>query len=227
MLSSHSHSGSFCLHAKSTLEEIISSALAKNFHTYSLTEHIPRKSQFYYPEEPPSTNLSALFLSFITTAKSLRAQHTGKIKILIGLETEYIEGIPSEITTINTLVSTHTLDFVVTSIHHINTIPIDFSALLFQTALEQCPSYEALITSYLDRQHDLISGISCPQVIGHFDLYRLYGGEIDPTPELWLKITRNIELIVRVNALVEINTRAWKKGLRDPYPCREIVKVWL
>jgi histidinol-phosphatase (PHP family) len=226
MISSHSHSGAFCLHAKSSHTQILTAAHAKGFHTYALTEHIPRLPEFLYPEEPACTNLPALFLAFISSAQRARIEFKGRITVLVGLETEYIQPGPGEINTINTLVTAHALDFVVTSLHHINTVPIDYSAPLFASALASFSSYQDLINVYLDHQHDLISGIHCRQVIGHFDLFRLYGGDRIPfTREMWRRIERNVDLIVSVGALVEINTRSWKKGLRDPYPCREIVKV--
>lgn len=49
--SHHSHSGQFCAHAKGTLEEMIQAAIAKGFHTFALTEHIPRGNEDLYPEE--------------------------------------------------------------------------------------------------------------------------------------------------------------------------------
>lgn len=49
--SHHSHSGQFCGHAKDTLEEVVQAAIAKGFHTFALTEHIPRLFEDFYPEE--------------------------------------------------------------------------------------------------------------------------------------------------------------------------------
>jgi histidinol-phosphatase (PHP family) len=53
--SHHSHSGQFCGHAKDTLEEVVQAAIAKGFHSFALTEHIPRPFEDFYPEEvrPP------------------------------------------------------------------------------------------------------------------------------------------------------------------------------
>lgn len=49
--SHHSHSGQFCGHATNTLEEVVETAIAKRFHTFALTEHIPRPREDFYPEE--------------------------------------------------------------------------------------------------------------------------------------------------------------------------------
>lgn len=49
--SHHSHSGQFCGHAKENLEEVIQAAIAKGFHSFALTEHIPRELVDFYPGE--------------------------------------------------------------------------------------------------------------------------------------------------------------------------------
>lgn len=49
--SHHSHSGQFCAHAKNTLEEMVQRAIARGMKVYSLTEHMPRDVEDFYPEE--------------------------------------------------------------------------------------------------------------------------------------------------------------------------------
>lgn len=49
--SHHSHSGEFCAHAKDKLEEVVQRAIALKMVTYSLTEHMPRGKEDFYPEE--------------------------------------------------------------------------------------------------------------------------------------------------------------------------------
>lgn len=49
--SHHSHSGQFCGHAKDDLENVVKAAIAKGFHSFALTEHIPRPLEDFYPGE--------------------------------------------------------------------------------------------------------------------------------------------------------------------------------
>ena len=52
VVSLHSHSGEFCLHAVGDLEDVVLSAIKKGFLVYGLSEHMPRyRSQDLYPEE--------------------------------------------------------------------------------------------------------------------------------------------------------------------------------
>ena len=64
-----------------------------------------------------------------------------------------------------------------------------------------------------------------PTVIGHFDLVRIFRPEFPLSPTVWDKIKRNIQYIKEYGGLVEINSRAYKKGLKDPYPCRSILSA--
>ena len=41
-ISAHSHSGQFCKHAFSTLEEVVLRAIGVGFTHYGLSEHMPR-----------------------------------------------------------------------------------------------------------------------------------------------------------------------------------------
>ncbi|WFD24841.1 histidinol-phosphatase [Malassezia equina] len=52
MHSHHSHSGEFCKHASSTLNEVLARAYELNFTHFHLSEHVPRfRNQDLYPEE--------------------------------------------------------------------------------------------------------------------------------------------------------------------------------
>ena len=58
VVSLHSHSGEFCLHAVGDLEDVVLSAITKGVLVYGLSEHMPRyRSQDLYPEEVRWLNL--------------------------------------------------------------------------------------------------------------------------------------------------------------------------
>lgn len=52
MHSHHSHSGDYSAHGTDPLDSVVDQVVNLNFHTYCLTEHIPRiEAKFIYPEE--------------------------------------------------------------------------------------------------------------------------------------------------------------------------------
>jgi histidinol-phosphatase (PHP family) len=61
-----------------------------------------------------------------------------------------------------------------------------------------------------------------PNIIGHFDLIRLFRPSFPYSSCVLQKIQRNIDWVAKNPCLVEINSRALKKGLASPYPQKEI-----
>lgn len=89
----HSHSGSFCCHAKDTIEAILERFQQLGFHTVGLSEHCPRQHPTsLYPEEhelgvTPCT-LKQTFQTYVQRAHELRDQYAGTMDLLVGAETE-------------------------------------------------------------------------------------------------------------------------------------------
>lgn len=89
------------------------------------------------------------------------------------------------------------------------------------------------ILAYLDQQLHMIRTLH-PEVVGHFDLFRLYTPGLDVrSPDLnpeddrgvWESIERNVKEVVGYGGLFEMNTAAFRKGWDTAYPCRQIAVV--
>ncbi|KAJ3278162.1 histidinolphosphatase [Borealophlyctis nickersoniae] len=234
MISFHSHSGEYCKHAKGSLEDVVKKAIDMGFVAYGLSEHMPRtRQQDLYPEEIEANltpaDTSEMFKAFVTHARTLQTKYQDKIKLYVGMETEHIHS--HTLNELTQLQNDHTLDYIVGSVHHVHEIPIDFDqdryTLAEAEALKLNPAVQsatdALFLAYFDAQHEMLVSAK-PMVVGHFDLIRMYRPTHPLSPALWEKIDRNIDLIVSYGGLVEINSRAWKKGLTDAYPQRDILK---
>jgi histidinol-phosphatase (PHP family) len=171
----------------------------------------------------------------------LREKYSSKIKILVGLETEYI--ITLDLDELEETLKRYgdSIEYIVGSLHHIDEIPIDYGKGLFDKAAQkvasegtyshtsqQQPLLEPLISRYLDRQLELMERFH-PEIIGHFDLFRLYYPDYrlsdTETPEAWEKIRRNIQFANGYGALFELNAAAFRKGWDQAYPGREIAEV--
>ena len=53
----------------------------------------------------------------------------------------------------------------------------------------------------------------------------MWKGSHELTESVWMKIRRNIDLIVELDLLVEVNSRGWKKELNSAYPMSDIMQV--
>ncbi|KAF9337581.1 histidinolphosphatase [Podila minutissima] len=227
LFSYHSHSGQFCNHAKGTLEQVVQAAIDRRFTSLGLSEHMPRyKPDQLYPEEAHLTidDLQLLFDNYVTEAARLQEKYKDQIEIVIGFETEYFGH--ESITYIQNLRQPHrkrftptgaasghddtpfpTIQYIVGSLHHLRGIPIDFSKELYLKAFEDVGkgSWQTLFEVYFDEQFQLIRGVQ-PEVIGHFDLIRLFFDAIQQqvgdsqvrgelSGKLWELVQRNIDVV--------------------------------
>lgn len=226
MISFHGgHSGEFCDHASScSLEDVIKGYIEKGFKYIGISEHQARSDNFLYPEEielgKTSLDLNKSFDLYFKTLRNLREKYKNKISILVGFETETCDGIEK----IKELRDKYQPDYLVGSLHHVNSIPIDYSPEEYKRALNKCGSIEDLFISYYDSQLELIKEIK-PEVIGHFDLIRIFAGDYEPSSRVMEAIRRNIEAGVSYGALFEVNSRAYKKGFLQPYPQKSILNM--
>ncbi|PQE10283.1 histidinol phosphate phosphatase family protein [Rutstroemia sp. NJR-2017a WRK4] len=233
--SMHSHSGQFCPgHAKDTLEQVIQTAISRGMQTFALTEHMPRNSNSdLYPEEIAANHDISTHLpnheSYIQEALRLRNKYHSQIHLLIGFEGEWIR--PSYGPLIAELAAHPAVDFFIGSIHHVHGIPIDYDAGMYSQAVARCGgSEEGLYEAYFEQQGEMLRELR-PRVVGHFDLIKLLsaepGRDLREWEGVWGLVRRNLGLVVEGGGLLEINSSALRKGLREPYPGRAICELYL
>lgn len=232
--SHHSHSGQFCEgHAKDSLEGIIQTAIAKRMQVFALTEHMPRHDEDAYPEEiEAGGNLKQHYeneANYFKEAVRLREKYKTQINIPIGFECDWIR--PKSLDLIQESLRKYHFDFFVGSVHHVHTVPIDYSDELYHKAKKIAGGTdERLFEDYFDAQLDMLKALK-PPVVGHFDLIRLKSDDPNQSfqqmPGVWKKVLRNLDFVDSYDGILEINTASLRKGMTEPYPQVEICKVSL
>ncbi|BGP48275.1 hypothetical protein JCM10450v2_004147 [Rhodotorula kratochvilovae] len=236
-VSLHSHSGEFCCHAKGTLAEVVDEAIRQGFTTFGLSEHVPRYQESHlYPEESHLTpaDLSSTFDAYLLEAHRLKKLHVDKLSVLVGLETEYIDS--AGLDALEALIARNgnAVEYLVGSVHHCDELPIDFDKPRFDHVLALQPGSDEgerlgrLFCTYFDNQLALLTRLE-PEVVGHFDLCRLYypGVDFRDWPDVWARIERNVEFAVAYGALFEVNASAFRKGWSTAYPGTEVFDLIL
>lgn len=256
MHSHHSHSGEFCKHASSTLSEVLERAYELGFTHFHLSEHVPRvRDAHLYPEEHEAgmtpASLTEQFKAYLVKARALQKVYAQKLRpmqILVGCETENIES-PESLDALTALltqtsnssewplppfVGLGTVDYIVGSVHHAHGIPIDFDMPTFKSALcARHDKYTALLLAYLDAQYEVMQRLR-PEVIGHFDLYRLFDPSAPWYPDrntsegckIYARLDRNIRFAASYGALFETNSAAFRKGWKgETYPGRVVLHM--
>ncbi|BGP24874.1 histidinol-phosphatase [Rhodotorula toruloides] len=236
-VSHHSHSGEFCCHAEGSLAQVVDEAIRQGFTTFGLSEHVPRYGLSHlYPEEAHLTtqDLAHTFDKYLVEAHRLKKLKAHELSILVGLETEYIdEGGLDELERLITRKG-EAIEYLVGSVHHCDEQPIDFDkerfdgCLASQSGGSEHDRLSCLFATYFDNQLKLMKRLA-PEVIGHFDLCRLYYPHtiFRAFPEIWSRIERNIDFAIGYGALFEVNASAFRKGWSTAYPGVEVFDLIL
>ena len=152
------------------------------------------------------------------------------------MEIDWIRGSSRDL--VEALLARYQLDLFIGSVHHVHEIPIDFDRALYERALQISNSdglaggasvarEEKLFADYFDCQFDMLKALR-PPIIGHFDLIRLYSSDPDcllQETAAWQRVLRNLQFVIDYGGLLEMNSSALRKGLREPYPQRAVVEV--
>jgi histidinol-phosphatase (PHP family) len=165
--------------------------------------------------------------AYIREALRLREKYSSSIRILIGFEGEWIR--PSYASLIHELSAHPEVDFFIGSVHHVHEIPIDFDRAMYLDARKAAGgSEQRLFEDYFDAQYEMLRATR-PLVVAHFDLIRLLSDVPDwdfmQDENLASVVARNLRLMVELGALMEVNSSALRKGLKEPYPGRSICEV--
>ena len=170
------------------------------------------------------SDLQRMFEDFVREARCLQEKYKNKISLIVGLETDVIR--EESFDRIRRLKEELQLDYIVGSVHHVDGIPIDVSLELFEKAEKSAGGREEVMCRYFDHQYQLLEQVK-PDIIGHFDLIRLYRPEFKSTDLIWKKIVRNIDFGISYGALFEINTSGASpcRSLNYPYPHRKVLEV--
>ncbi|KAH9941534.1 polymerase/histidinol phosphatase-like protein [Amylocystis lapponica] len=235
--SHHSHSGQFCKHGSGNLEDVVLEAIKQGFIVYGLTEHVPRYHlDDLYPEEEGMSpaDLERQFLAFLDEAHRLKARYAAQITLLVGLETEHIRA--GDLERLDALLRAQggRIEYVVGSVHHVRSVPIDFDAATCARALERCgraddgghAQMEAFLCAYLDAQYAVVRRVQ-PEIVGHADVCRLYAPALEfaAYPLAWARLGRNVRYAVGYGALFEVNAAALRKGWDAAYPGEDVARL--
>lgn len=222
------HSSDFCRHAHDPLDRIVAAYQRSGFSIVGITEHIPPlNNAMRYPDEAAAgmdaADMLDRFERYFETARRLKREYSGEMKILVGFETEWYPGAREFI---QDLIAKHSPDYLIGSVHHIGETCFDFDEDSYTRATALSGGLDQLYEKYFDLQLEMINCL-CPAVVGHFDLIRRFDRDYQTRmnkPHIQRRIERNLELVADKELLLDLNTRAYMNGFDEPYPCRAIIE---
>jgi histidinol-phosphatase (PHP family) len=222
------HSAQFCNHAKNSLEQIVRKYIDEGYTWVGITEHMPPLSEsFVYPEEISAGlnvgSLNTRFADYITTCRQLQLRYAHQIEIFVGFETETYSG---SLDYTKQLISRYQPDYIVGSVHHVMDTLFDYSPAFYEQAVDRCGGLDNMYLNYFDQQYEMINVLK-PQVVGHFDIIRLYDSNYRSQmvkPKIWEKIKRNLNLVKQLGLILDFNLRPLSREEKEPYLSAPILK---
>ncbi len=223
------HSKQFCNHAKDNLEDIILTYIKKKFSWVGITEHMPHtNSCFLYPDEKEAglttQQMYKRFENYFTKINFLKKKYANRIEIFTGFETETYAG---STVFIKTLKKTFSPDFIVGSIHHVDGFCFDYSESYYNNTHKSLGGLDIMYCKYFDTQYEMITSL-VPEVIGHFDLIRIFDKDYKKRlekKEIKKRIKRNLAAVKRLGLILDFNLRSLLKGAKEPYISKSILML--
>ena len=233
------HSGEFCDHAEGTLREILEAAVAAGYHTFGVSEHVPRSAErFLYAEERDRgwdmAKITADFERYAAVLTPLAEEFADRLTVLRGFEAEVI---PTE-TYCEQMRGYRerrlsddrpVFDYCVGSVHYVREHQIDGPPENWARAAEALGGPEILAVRYYETVTEMVEALR-PEVVGHFDLIKrnaaLAGfGEIAlDSPCIRKAALSALDAVRAHGAILDLNTAGWRKGLGEPYPASWLVE---
>ncbi|WP_370677784.1 histidinol-phosphatase [Pleomorphomonas sp. PLEO] len=220
------HSGSFCAHAKGTLEEVVETAIARGFTHYGLSEHVPRyREQDLFPGEEHlgTEGLIRAFEDYARAAFELQERYADRIELLVGFETE---ALPPDIwpERMRELRRSYPFDYFVGSMHDIDGRWVDFKPAMTDELKAEFGA-EALHVTWFERLADMVRLLK-PDVVGHIDLIRKFEPPDFAFSPAALRAAEGLLDAARAaGSALDVNCAPVRNGYGAPYPQLPLLEI--
>lgn len=201
----HTHS-TYC-DGKSTLEEMVISAIKKGFSYIGFSGHSPVSSDLRYCMSFENEG------RYFDEVNSLKEKYKDKIRIFCGLERDFLSGDNG-----------YKYDYIIASTHYIkagdNYIDVDESEEIQKKCIEDF--FDSDPYAYAEEYYKSVAKLR-GNIIGHFDLLTKFDRKNDifsPREERYKKaVLSALEELLEAKQIFEANTGAMARGYKDsPYP---------
>ena len=223
------HSGEFCEHATGTLREVLEAAVGAGFDVFGVSEHAPRsEARFVYDTELEKgydvERLAREFETYAEESLALAEEFSDRLTVLRGFEAEIVPeaSFREEMLTHR---QRHQFEYMVGSVHYVNEFSVDGPPDEFAHLVESCGGIEEAAVRYYGNVARLVEALS-PEVVGHLDLIRRNApaDAMLDTPKIRDAADQALEAVKAQDAILDLNTAGYRKGLGSPYPAPWLLK---
>lgn len=204
-----------CGHARGTIREYIESAIQLNFNVIGISDHSPYFASELEQPEPQIAMAKQEFVNYVEEVLQLKKEYAGKIKVLLGVESDYF---PEYAHIYKQIYDQYPFDYVIGSVHASGGISIfnrnRWKHLTNEQQIEQKEQYYRLI------QQSARAGMF--QILGHIDAMKAYYPAFSeiPTPI----VDQTLKVIGETGVAIEVNTSGSTKKVGGWYPSDEMLE---
>ncbi|MBQ5471244.1 MAG: histidinol-phosphatase [Treponema sp.] len=226
MIKTNYHTHSLYCDGKSTLKQMVQSAIEHDIKILGFSGHCmsPFSSSWHIPVNQ--------IPDYIAEVKALKEKYKDKITILLGFEADYVKNITAPT---RQFYKKFDPDFLIGSVHFVTvngqTFGVDDSAESLKENAEKFTNndYKKITCEYFYTQREMLKKPDF-QIIGHPDLIRKNNGPLKMFTEKedwYLKeIKATAKAIAKAGVIAEINTGAIaRKKMDDVYPSLQFLEL--
>ncbi|MBN1156707.1 histidinol-phosphatase [Candidatus Woesearchaeota archaeon] len=221
MICIDSHSHSTFSDGNNSINEMVEAARRKGLNIMALTDHFqcPIVDRIVGFEKALTINNLKKYLRVIEAAKVIRG-----VKVLKGLEVEYISKAEEEITEI---VKKANIDFALGCVHTLKGLAVDYTEEEFKKNMLSHGSMKGFYIGYYEQLSSAIrSGIF--DSVAHLDLIKIFNKEnkyFDEKEEEYVNAVEGcLDTIKKKSVCVELNTSGFDKPVGVQYPSKWIIE---
>ena len=217
----------FCPHGSTdSFEMYIEKAIASGFSTITFTEHAPLPSNFFDPSPDQDSGMESIKLQkYFDTIELLKKKYASQIRILAGLEVDYIVGYEQETTAFLNEFGPQ-MDDAILSVHFLPLDDayhcIDFSDDVYIQFAKQIGSIEAMYNLYYNIvEQSILSDLGPykPKRIGHPTLIHKFQLTHNETIDDAAQIKHILQLMHEHGYELDVNSAGYEKPYcKEPYP---------
>lgn len=209
----HTHS-EFSVDGRYSMEDFAEKAIEKNMRCICFTDHIDLETG------KDRIDIGFIPYDYFKKAKQVKYNYKNKIEVLAGVEI----GIKPELKKrYDELIKNNPFDFVILSIHAIDTLDIHYDNYTKgKSPLEA-------INAYYDYMYQCIESYDNYDVLGHIDYIDRYFDTPGLIPEFNTyssKVEKVMKKIISAKKGIEINTAGLRYGLNYFHPKADILKLY-
>lgn len=200
-----------CKHAEGEMEEYVETAIENGMTEICFSDHIPLPGGFDMEHRMSLEDME----SYLEKISILKRRYR-EIKILAGIEADYIEGYEEYL---EGFLSTYPLDLVIMSIHFIRRWPPGQWVFDFEY------TKKTIRQKYKDYLNAMIKGIKTGlfDIVGHLDLIKQPRFPVLKTNQNEVK--QVLEATIQEDMSIELNFSGLWKPINDLYPCLDILEM--